>query len=255
MFINMWPVENVQSPYGYNFNLKSIGWSVDRDTVFIFDNAESTYVDSDHWTGLFKNIHDYPRRRTILFSSYGSPSRFITGRGSRFCVKYSQMVTLRAVQHQDDFPATGLLFFPVEFDDLISKDKYLFDSSFFNEVFNASGGHLGAVKAFLSVITAHGVGLCCVNRTCWRSYTIFQSYQVLKHFSESDQQYTYQLFMEKVGLREFLDMLDSASKFKRGLPTTSDLKDLATARVFSLVLCYDVVEKSDLTPNEHSERD
>ena len=112
MFINMWPVENVQSPYGYNFNLKSIGWSVDRDTVFIFDNAESTYVDSDLWTGLFKNLHDYPRPRAIMFSSYGSPSRFITGRGSRFCVKSLQMVTLRAVtvQHQDDFPATRLLF-------------------------------------------------------------------------------------------------------------------------------------------------
>ena len=122
-------------------------------------------MDSDLWTSLFKNIHDYPRRRAILFSSYGSPSRFITGRGSRFCVEYSQMVTLRAVQHQDDFPATGLLFSRVEFDDLISKDKYLFDSSFFNEVFNASGGHLGAVKAFLSVITAHDVSLCCVTVT------------------------------------------------------------------------------------------
>lgn len=160
IFINKWPVENVKCPYGYNFELKSIGWSVDRDTVFIFDNAESTYVDSDLWTGFFKHIHDYPCRRAILFSSYGSPSRFITGRGSRFCVTYSQMVTLRAVQHQDDLPATGLLFSRVEFDDLISKDEYLFDLSFFDEVFNATGGHVGAVKVFLSVITAHEVGLC-----------------------------------------------------------------------------------------------
>ena len=171
----------------------------------------------------------------IRTSGLVSSRIFITGRGSRFCVKYSQMVTLRAVQHQDDFPATGLHFSRVEFDDLISKDKYLFDSSFFNEVFNATGGHVGAVKAFLSVISAHGVGLFCVNRTCWPSYTIaFQSYQVLKDLFESDQQYTYQLFMEKVGLRESLDMLDSASMFKRGLPTTSDLKDLATARVSPL---------------------
>jgi hypothetical protein len=59
--------------------------------------------------------------------------------------------------------------------------------------------------------------------------------------------------MEKVGLLEFLDLLNSASIFKRGLPETSDLKDLATARVFSLVLCHGVVEKSDLTSDEHSE--
>ena len=61
--------------------------------------------------------------------------------------------------------------------------------------------------------------------------------------------------MEKVGLREFLDLLDSASIFKRGLPATSDLKDLATARVFSLVLCHGVVKTSDFTSDEHPERE
>ena len=165
-FFNMWPLKNAQPAYGYNYNLKLAGWSPDRDTIFIFDNAELTYDDEDLWTGFFKNIHDFPNRRAILFSSYGSPGRRIIRRGTPFHVKDEQMVTLRAVQHQDDLPAAGLLFSRVEFDDLISKDypdsMYHFDSSFFDFVFDITGGHVGAVKDFLLAIIGHNVGLCCI---------------------------------------------------------------------------------------------
>ena len=52
--------------------------------------------------------------------------------------------------------------------------------------------------------------------------------------------------MEQVGIREILDTLaSSASIFLRGLPGNSDLQNLATAGVFSAVLCNNVVNIDD----------
>ena len=71
-------------------------------------------------------------------------------------------VTLRATQHEDGLPSAGLFFSRVEFDNLVStmypSQKYSFDKSFFNELFDLTDGHVGAITDFIRIILAHEVG-------------------------------------------------------------------------------------------------
>ena len=174
IFVNMWPAEGLMTTGGYDSYLRERGWTPGKDTVFIFDNAEVTYTDADLWSGLFKSIHDYLNRRAILFSSYGSPNSLVDIRGTLIYLDDSQRVTLRPVDHQDDLSAVGLLLSRDEFNDLIEIEypyqeypnlAHHFHQSFFDNVFAVTNGHVGAVRDFISIITAHSVGRCGVNRT------------------------------------------------------------------------------------------
>lgn len=168
IFLDLWPYDDVKKEGGYRPYLRSKGWEENVETVFIFDNGETTYVDQSLWFGFFKSIQGYRGLHAIVFTSRGSPSTSLIG-PTPFNVTEPQMVTLRAIQHQDDLPAVGLFFSQDEFDDFISKTYPLqecrFDSSFLDYVFNVTSGHAGAIHDLLSVIAAHDVGLCYVNRT------------------------------------------------------------------------------------------
>jgi hypothetical protein len=164
IFVNGWPLEEVKDLGGHWSYLQTRhGWVPGQQTVFIFDNAEMSYKDWDLWTGLFKSIHEYDDRRAIVFTSYGTPTSRIVIEGTPIYLNDSQRVTLRPVPHQDGLPPVGLLFSRLEFDDLVSKfypsSEHVFHSSFFDAVFDITGGHVGAVWNFMSVIAAHDVGL------------------------------------------------------------------------------------------------
>ena len=134
-------------------------------TVFIFDEAQITYGDSDLWNNFFKSIHDYPLCRAIIFASYGSPTTRFTIQGLLILIHDRKRVTLRAIQHDDNLPAAGVLFTRKEFNDLVAvmypSPEYVFDASFFDSLFNLTEGHVGAIVDFMRVILSDDVRRIC----------------------------------------------------------------------------------------------
>ena len=82
--------------------------------------------------------------------------------GGPIIIPDERRVTLRAIQQEDSLPPAGLLFSRVEFDNLVStmypSPKYSFDKSFFDELFDLTDGHVGAITDFMRIIPAHEVG-------------------------------------------------------------------------------------------------
>ena len=69
-----------------------------------------------------------------------------------------QRVTLRAIDHFDGLPAVGLLLSQEEMAGLVSvrySSHHYFDPSFFDSVFQITGGHIGAICDFLEIVAAH----------------------------------------------------------------------------------------------------
>ena len=131
------------------------------NTVFIFDEAQLTYVDGDLWSRFFKSMRDHKNRRAIIFTSFGSPSSRITIAGFPIHLSDHQRVTLRAVQHDDNLPPVGLFFTRTEFNDLVSlrypSANYPFHTSFLDRIFDITNGHVGAIVDFIGTILAHDV--------------------------------------------------------------------------------------------------
>jgi hypothetical protein len=170
IWVGTWPLEEVKELGGYDSYLRNKkGWVEGKATVFIFDEAQVSYEDSDLWISFFRSMHDYKDRRAIVFASYGSPGSRIIMRGTPIQLNDSQRVTLRPIPHQDGLQPAGLFFTRMEFDDLISKRYpdalYSFDSSFFDAVFDLTGGHIGAICDFVEIIAAHDVGPLYVDRS------------------------------------------------------------------------------------------
>ena len=133
-----------------------------KPTVFIFDEAQVSYDDTVLWNNFFKSIHEYPLVRAILFASYGSPTTCITLRDTiAMIIPDRQRITLRAIRQEDGLPAAGLLFTRMEFNDLVSvmypSSEYAFDISFFDNLFDITEGHVGAIVDFMRIILAHDV--------------------------------------------------------------------------------------------------
>jgi hypothetical protein len=51
-----------------------MNWVEGNNTVFIFDEGQTTYWDTDLWNDFFKNFGLYSDRKAVFFASYGSPS-------------------------------------------------------------------------------------------------------------------------------------------------------------------------------------
>ncbi|EDR00458.1 uncharacterized protein LACBIDRAFT_334116 [Laccaria bicolor S238N-H82] len=233
-----WKLDDVAECRGwYSYLNKRNGWIPGEGTVFIFDEAQESYKDMELWNELFKGIHDYPDHRAIAFMSYGSPASFIDIQGTRFYIASTARVSLLPTAHEDNLPAVGLLFTPVEFDELVSKNypdsDYHFHPSFLNMVFEITEGHVGAMYSFLNIILGSN------------------SYHELKH---SGQCYTWELFQKTVSPTWFLQQFESAasSVFRRGLPPDDDLRVPAVACVLSLVLCTGSVQDANFTTEDNS---
>lgn len=139
--------------------LKMFGWVQLKQTVFIFDEAQLSKWDGDLWHNFFKSMTSFPKRRAIAFTSYGSPYSHITIAGTLIFIADAQRVSLRPIQCDDDTASVGLLFTRTEFSDLVTKQypRNRFDSSFLDNVFDITGGHVGAFLDFIKIIVDHKV--------------------------------------------------------------------------------------------------
>ena len=158
IWVNGWSLEEVEDSGGHLSYLEKKDWAPDRDTLFIFDDAQVSYKDMDLWGHFFKSIRERKNRRAIAFSSYGTSSPRISVPGMPIQWNKSQKVTLHPIDHGDGLPTVGILSSREEFDDLISRQyPNHFDSSFSDSAFDLTEGHVGAVLAFMTVIVAHDV--------------------------------------------------------------------------------------------------
>ena len=163
IWMHGWPYDDVKARGRWKryFEIEK-GWIENQKSVFIFDEAQLSYVDGEFWNNFFKSIHIYSNCRAIAFMSYGSPATRIMIQGTPIIIPDERRVTLRAIQHKDGLPCAGLFFSRVEFDNLVStmypSPKYLFDKSFFDGLFDLTDGHVGAITEFIHIILAHEVG-------------------------------------------------------------------------------------------------
>ena len=139
--------------------------------MFIFDDAQVSYKDMDLWEYFFKSIHLYSNRRAIVFTRYGTPRSWVHAPGVNIKWAELQKVTLHSDDHhidrdhidRDHILPVGLFLPRKEFNGLISRQypnpEYHFHLSFLDSVFDLTEGHVGAVLAFMMVITMHDVGL------------------------------------------------------------------------------------------------
>ena len=151
-----------------SFQRQDHGLDYRNETVFIFDEAQSTYTDTNLWNDLFKCINNYPQFRVILFSRYGSPTtRYDIVQGTPIIIPDQQRVSLRHIEHGDNLPAVGLFFTRTEFDKLISTlyiPESSFDPSFLNTLFDITSGHVGAIIDFMRIVLADDVrGILCIS--------------------------------------------------------------------------------------------
>ena len=154
-----WPLEEVKKAGGWQAYLLNLGWIQGRTTVFIFDEAQTSYGDTALWGEFFKNIADYSNLFAIIFASYGSPTSRLGLPSTPFVVRDSQRVTLRPVNHTDGLDAVGLLFSRMEFNDFV-RERFAssyFHPSFFDAVFKLTGGHAGAIYDFVEIVIGHDV--------------------------------------------------------------------------------------------------
>ncbi len=159
--IATWSTKEEVTSGEWKTQLRRRGWVEQNETVFIFDEAQLSYGDTDLWNNFFKSIHEYPRCRAIVFASYGSPTSRIKIRGTPIIIPQWKRVTLHAILHEDNLPAAGLLFTRMEFNDLFSvmypSPEYVFDTSFFNGLFDLTEGHVGAIVDLMGIILADDV--------------------------------------------------------------------------------------------------
>ena len=168
IWISGWNPDDVAECLGwYPYLKKQKGWIPKENTVFIFDEAQESYMDGELWNDLFKCIHDYPERRAIAFTSYGSPSSIVKMQGISIFVASRARVSLLPTADEDNLPAAGLLFSHAEFDELVSKhypdSEYCFHPSFLDMVFEITEGHVGAMFCFLNIILGSDVMYFLVN--------------------------------------------------------------------------------------------
>jgi hypothetical protein len=127
--------------------------------VFIFDEAQLSKWDEDLWHNFFKSMFSFPKRRTIPFVSYGSPYSHIIIAGTPIFIVDAQRVSLRPIQCDGDTAPVGLLFTRTEFSDLVTKQypRNHLDLTFLDNVFDITGGHVGAFLDFIKIIVDHKV--------------------------------------------------------------------------------------------------
>jgi hypothetical protein len=117
-----WPLEEVKKIGGRQAYLQNVkGWVHGEKTIFILDEVQLSYEDSDLWGEFFEHIEAYDNLFSIAFASYGSPTSRINIRGAPFSVSDSQRVMLRPIDHGDGLDTVGLLFSRLEFDNLVCK--------------------------------------------------------------------------------------------------------------------------------------
>jgi hypothetical protein len=160
IFITVWYPEAVNGDWQRYLRVK-YGWVPGQRTIFIFDDAQTSYQDTDLWLQFFKELPRHNTDFAIAFASYGSPTSRIDIGGTPFIVTDSQRVTLRHTNN-DGLGTVGLLFSELEFNELVVKKfppplGHSFDPLLLKDIFQLSGGHVGAIHELLDAIVEHHV--------------------------------------------------------------------------------------------------
>lgn len=70
-----WPQEKVDRFGGWEQFLRKKGyWEPGKNTIFIFDEAQESYGDTELWGQIFKDFRGFSVLFIIAFASYGSPT-------------------------------------------------------------------------------------------------------------------------------------------------------------------------------------
>lgn len=94
IWVNGWSLEEVEDSGGHFSYLEKKGWALDRNTLFIFDDAQASFKDTYLWGHFFKSVHQWNNLWATAFSSYGTPSPRISVPGMLIQWNNSQKVTL-----------------------------------------------------------------------------------------------------------------------------------------------------------------
>jgi hypothetical protein len=142
----------------------SDSWQVLSNTVFIFDEAQLSYVDNEFWVDYLKPIATSPHKFSplvILFSSYGSPGTFaheVSG-SSPVPLSRKQHVSVRPLASNNG--CASLYFTLVEFEDAVERfsrlksneyERYRLDPALSRYLFEFTSGHPAAVRMVLELL-------------------------------------------------------------------------------------------------------
>jgi hypothetical protein len=139
--------------------LTTMAWVQLKQTVFIFDEAQLSKWDEDLWHNFFKSMSSFPKYCAIPFVSYGSPYSHIIIAGTLIFIVDAQRVSLQPIQCDGDTTSVSLLFTQTEFGNLVTKQypRNVLDLTFLDNVFDITGGHVGAFLDFIKIIVDHKV--------------------------------------------------------------------------------------------------
>lgn len=164
-----WPRERVDEAGGWEAYLQlEKRREKSKKTYFIFDEAQVSYVDDELWSNFFRILSHWDNQFAIAFASHGSLTSELSMQSTPFQFQLTpyfvndwQTITLYPIDHHDGLGSVGLLLTRTEFDELTSKQfpspDYYFDLSFFNAIFDLTGGHVGAVLDLVKIISASDV--------------------------------------------------------------------------------------------------
>ncbi|KAG6813152.1 hypothetical protein H0H92_013558 [Tricholoma furcatifolium] len=229
--LRSWPSSDSNEPRDWRQLFLPTPGTDPKFTVLILDEAQLSYSDKDLWVNFLRLIHvNYRHCRAILFASYGSPTTRIKIERSPtpIAIPVEQKVGLRAAKHQDGLAPAGLLFTRAEYDELISatyRSDCMFDDTFFENLYIATNGHIGAILDFVRIILSD------------------QSYREIRGQSV----YTWSRFLQCVSPQVLLERLGSCSVFARGLPPDEELQNLDLVVVFEAVLRAGFITEGDVT--------
>ncbi|KAL5497850.1 hypothetical protein ACEPAH_2781 [Sanghuangporus vaninii] len=202
IFVDSWPLKNYDDPK----------WSWETLTI------EACPGKYDGTLAIFFKILQWYNVRAIAFASYGSATQRILIRGAPIDIPPSSKITLRPVDHDYGLPSVGILFTEKEYWDLIQlryRGSSHFDEAFFRNVFEVTGGHIGAILGFIQVVVNDNS-----YEDCDRTHA----------------QYTWSTF-RRMSTDEFMRRLThSFDAFTRGLPLDQDLQEHKKARALATVV-------------------
>jgi hypothetical protein len=129
-----------------------------QSVVFIIDEAQWSYSDTDFWGGILKSISiGSSQVRICLFSSYGSPSSGVDelpGYITPLEFGFEQRISITISQHRMA-PKISLFYTREEFDDVVRRicsrktEPFALESSATEYLFALTSGHPGAVDGLL----------------------------------------------------------------------------------------------------------
>lgn len=130
-------------------------------TVFLLDEAQSSYEDEVFWNTVIKEAYEHEREfRICLFASYGSPSTglpHIPGKLTPAWIPFAQRVSIMPT-HEEDSPSFGAFYSRDEFDDALTRlstnlpGNFTFEDGAKDYIFHMTNGHPGGVKSITKYI-------------------------------------------------------------------------------------------------------